>query len=199
MSTTINGNPALVSLNTAVPKTASPWASGASGSQSTSSVFGPGGSFSQLVMALEQSGAAASAAGTASTSAASTTASAAASASATGSSSVQQAVQNFLSTLKQSLGAQASSPTAVAATAGTAQNPASQVHASHHGHHHGGGGGSSLLSSLLSGGTDSSSGSSGATSTLPGTATAAASWQAQAQKSSASALAAAHGRLLGVV
>lgn len=43
MSTTINGNPALVSLTSAVPRSGSTQgASSTSGSQSTSSVFGPG-------------------------------------------------------------------------------------------------------------------------------------------------------------
>jgi hypothetical protein len=199
MSTIINGHPALRPLTGAVPGSqGTQGTSLATGTQSTSSVFGAGGSFSQLVMALEQSGATASTAGAAATNASSATASGTAAASASGSPQLQQAVQNFLTTLKQSLSAQSSSPTAAAGAASSPQNSTAPVRSGHHGHHHGGGG-SSLLASLMNGDTDLT-GSASATSSLAGTANIpATSWQTQAQKSSAAAMAAAHGRLLGVV
>jgi peptidoglycan DL-endopeptidase CwlO len=112
-------------------------------SGSSSATFGPGGSFGQLVTALEQDGA------NSATSASATSA-------ATSSTQLSAAVQNFLDTLKQSIGtAQSVSTTASASSSSQQQSGTTETNSSaptshHHGHHHGGGG-SSWLTQLIDG------------------------------------------------
>jgi hypothetical protein len=110
-------------------------------SGSSSATFGPGGSFGQLVSALEQngSGSSASTSGTNSTSS---------------STQLSAAVQNFLDTLKQAIGTTPNTNSAAVLTSSTQQqNGTTETNSSaptghHHGHHHGGGG-SSWLTQLM--------------------------------------------------